>query len=978
MLRRLIEARRRAGSDDNSNLSNSGRISETDGSTSVGGSSASNIGGCANNDSTEPSTTAAAPSTAPIPSKPSFVIRASSSPTNFRKKYWTSKAESWNADERLRELVANTTRVEELKCFDACIEASDAMASISTSSGRVDDATGLVDCSVLVSADGELLLIPQDQQTKEAKRLSLEAAMAASPASKRRLIREEEERFLDHARGFWNHERQPNDLGVEYQSAVFLGNDLYNHGDEVLNGFSAKGWSVTAASLAMKQSANAVGDFAEFVEELVLTKKSCAAQENQMINKLRDMVEESAARGKLIEYQRYLHESFPDDNLVLDVLPARVGPLLSPGGTLQATMVALENYYSTLAESDSSLWRKITLQSGALTQLQSAKHQTDDRVKSRQIALQEMMRRVKAMEEHLVRCKDDARLKWDQVHEAEMRVSQMVEEKMMERSRLREQQRLERIKQNEATRAKEAAEGNRGTMSSSEIWDMVSAVTASMDEGSFEPIDIPHPQATVSRDKSWSDSEPGDEISELPRSTSMDEDDSELVKQHIPMTSRYDLEEECGLPEIRSAALAADEAVEDAANSLLSVLSNWDTTSRSARLAAETCLISASNAQASCLRSIIALERESITERLRLLEEVENVAKNIDVRADMNRYIASDKQKPGGQSFLGEDDDGGVASALAVLHTHADGDIGMANPTNYRASHLNDSGQELDGEDESSITPEYLEEAVDVFFRADPLLLAGAAGSGKTENAQEELRAIVEKLCTIGRDKSPNARSRRSTICYSINAKRNSHAKIPSAVQFHGLCRVFSETLSGCSMDSSGVANAKLLMNLSQNFYCREKDADGKGRDVYLKSHLADHPLWQRDDFWDEALHQIVAESITHSGVIANIEGPSSRMVTATTKKRSEWTETYTTKWHDLKEAERYQAASQVHAVVSAQLGAMCHSMMEFGCGLERTSAFVRRMSIRNQLPVSQRTALLRHLIGRDVEDGDVDIKKDG
>ena len=62
---------------------------------------------------------------------------------------------------------------------------------------------------------------------------------------------------------------------------------------------------------------------------------------------------------------------------------------------------------------------------------------------------------------------------------------------------------------------------------------------------------------------------------------------------------------------------------------------------------------------------------------------------------------------------------------------------------------------------------------------------------------------------------------------------------------------------------------------------------------------------------------------------------------------------------------ERHEAASQVHAVVFAQLGALAHSMIEFGCGLERSCAFVRRMAIRNQLPMSQRTILLQHLVER-------------
>lgn len=66
-----------------------------------------------------------------------------------------------------------------------------------------------------------------------------------------------------------------------------------------------------------------------------------------------------------------------------------------------------------------------------------------------------------------------------------------------------------------------------------------------------------------------------------------------------------------------------------------------------------------------------------------------------------------------------------------------------------------------------------------------------------------------------------------------------------------------------------------------------------------------------------------------------------------------------------------------MHAVVCAQLGAISHSMIEFGCGFERSAAFVRRMAIRNQLPISQRTILLQHLVGR-TNNSDSDCCHDG
>jgi hypothetical protein len=126
---------------------------------------------------------------------------------------------------------------------------------------------------------------------------------------------------------------------------------------------------------------------------------------------------------------------------------------------------------------------------------------------------------------------------------------------------------------------------------------------------------------------------------------------------------------------------------------------------------------------------------------------------------------------------------------------------------------------------------------------------------------------------------------------------------------------------------------------------------------------LIGHPLWEEDEFWDQALYQCVAESLTHSGVMQNYERASSRQ--GKNSGNSEWSQQKKLLWHDLNHAERSEAATQVHAVVFAQLGALAHSMMEFGCGTKRACAFVRRMCVRNQLPISQRSMLLSHLMGK-------------
>lgn len=119
--------------------------------------------------------------------------------------------------------------------------------------------------------------------------------------------------------------------------------------------------------------------------------------------------------------------------------------------------------------------------------------------------------------------------------------------------------------------------------------------------------------------------------------------------------------------------------------------------------------------------------------------------------------------------------------------------------------------------------------------------------------------------------------------------------------------------------------------------------------------------------FRDIALTQQISESLTHSGVMSNFERSNSQL-----RRKSEYAQARKTRWYDLNQTERIEAASQVHAVVFAQLGALAHSMLEFGCGLERACAFVRRMAIRNQLPSSHRTMLLMHLMERqDIDEKD-------
>ena len=685
--------------------------------------------------------------------------------------------------------------------FVKCVEAYDDLASTGISSGRVDPKTGLIDCSVLVSADGELLIIPRAQQ-----------------------LQTEESRKDQRTKSIL--ERTSNDFGEEYQSAVFMGNDLDVLGDQGLNGFSAKGWSLPAATLAVKQSADAMGDFADFLERLLVSKKSAAANESRLMHQLTPLIE---GKTHIEEYSKLLAETFPAQDL--DLPSTRVGPISFQHGTIQSEMVALKHYYTSIAQIESKRWRAVAAPTGALTKLREAKIRTDQRESNRRMALQEMLEKKQFLEQHLVDCKETAARKWNEVHDTEEKVTRLLEEKMLERSRLKEQKRIERMKQAEEKRIQDSPQ--RPT-TSSEILDIVSAVTASMEEGSFEPMDLPQmPFAAQMEQAQIGDMQDPDG----PYQSRSEEEDLPIS---LPMASRHDLEDECDLPQLRVAALTADDAVEDAGISLLSFLKDWDVTRRSARLAAETCLIGSCNAQAQCLRSIIEGERQALKERTELLDNLEAIAFDVDIRGDIDNYIKQDKKESGGTSFLGDDDDGGLAAALTVIETYSDGNFGTE-------SDFDDSVTSSQMNDDEQLSPEHLEEAIDSFFTENPLLGSNADSEEGHHAAMDEFENTVSRLCAGG-----NERLLRSTICFALNAKRNHHDEIPTMIQFIGLCRLFSALLGGCETSGSGASLAKMLMKLSQRFYLCESvsNDEGEPKKTFVKTHLVNHPLWENDELW--------------------------------------------------------------------------------------------------------------------------------
>lgn len=861
-------------------------------------------------------------------------------------------------------------KLTDLASFDACVEACDALAASSSyaqSSAKTDQETGMKDCSVLVSPDGDLLLVPQEprrtvQQLQELAEANANDANASgtqgSPQSQPQPHPQPQSPYAHFLAS-----RKDSD---DYNSAVIMGYDLQGRGDYTLNGFSAMGWSAAATSLAIRQSEQSLREMTGFMEELITTKKEHAARAANACDHLHHMSEHHGVAPPLplppsirnngapkrrvtsAEALFSLSELEPMGKAVLELASNRVGPLSYRGGTIHAATVAFEQYLIMMAESDANRWRMAS--HGSLAEIRLAADKAAERAYHRERSLKDMQSRANEIEARLVYCKTESSRRWQLVHEAEELVTKVMEDNMLERSRERERQRLEQFRLEEEAHARDTSKAHLGA-TQAEVWDMIAAATDSMEDGSFTPLDLP--QAPVKGPRDQAMQAPG-EPSALPRSTSQDSNDSS-----IPFASRSQIEQQCNLPGLRASALAADEAIEDTAGSLLNVLSNLDTTRRSARVAAETCLLSACHAQSACLKSLVQMERASIEERLQSLVEVERIVEGMDARVDLDAYITNDKSDRGGSTWLGDDDDGGIASALAVLSSHVDGSLGHTSPNRMATV-----GWDDEEEDEDDVTPEQLEDAVDDLFCEDFSLMS--------DKTREEYEKTVTFLCKVAEDrKHVSSRSRRSTICYALNSKRTL-AEMKCQLQFDALAKVVYSVLTACDQEAGGVANAKMCMMLSQSFFINaaakeqtetstnseSPNRNARDKRIYVKSQLIEHPLWQDEEFWDQALFQCVTESLTHSGVMANFErgGGSAN--------RSEWTETRKLKWHDLSHSERSEASSQVHAVVFAQLGALAHSMIEFGCGLERSCAFVRRMSVRNQLPISQRTMLLMHLVG--------------
>jgi len=877
--------------------------------------------------------------------------------------------------------------------FDACVEACDALTA---SSGRVSSTSvdqfsnehdfEVSDCSVIVSPDGALLFLPKTE-TAHGNLINSNSSNASNSSTKSSsdediksteqditISRDAETHQNDSTLGR-NSPTEELFPGEEFESAIVMGNDMTLGGDKTMNGFSAKGWNPHLATASIRQAVKTLEATGSFVEELILSRKNSAASTSQACDQLRDILiidnmdEEgivvtprkeikSVESGENQESDARVEGNFslktetrnsaalktsgknvvlsPSSSNAAASTKSQAGPLLFPGSSLHEALVAMDQYHSKVAEGDARRWRMASLttgglpsnEDGALPSVQQAAKRAGERAARREKGIMDMQLILAEAELILKTRKDGTKKLWFDVHKGEAEVNRRLEEMTRERSRRREHTRRKEENERQA-----AISGGTltSTVTQQEIWELVSQAAANMD-ASFAPTGLPAPKSTGPIDKSISP----------PKSVNSDKDSPRHSLLVDASDARDRIEDELGLNRIRMAAVEAEEDVKDTAGALLNVLSVNDTTKRSACVAAEACLLSSASAQANCLRSLVEIERASIAERLQLIERLEEKINSINVRKDLNKFIEHDKAKvPRGSTRTGEDDDGGIASALAVLNSHSEsiGGIGVAG--NAEMSSFSGWGDDDDDVIDEVVDREVLETAVEELFTR-----------GKTVDSKK-LSASVHILVKAVGEKSVRARGYRASTCYAINQHRGRNTKIYHEEQFEGLCQVLDALLTGCDRESADVASAKMIMMLAQTFYItRETDGEGSEAKVkrsYPNVKLCNHLIWSDEDFWVQALFQCVTESLSQSGVILQVR-----------VKKSESPRKM--KWHDLSLDERAEAASQVHAVIFAQLGALAHSMIEFGCTVEQAIAFVRRLSVRHQLPLSQRTMLLSHL----------------
>jgi len=648
--------------------------------------------------------------------------------------------------------------------------------------------------------------------------------------------------------------------------------------------------SSDAAGMAFRQSTVALKRMSDFVEHICQSRKEDAQNMIEACDSIRQAVIDapktpvksptSSNQGMI---RKLLNQNSGEDNFYAFGDYSNMAPGLgfkTNFPTLNSAIIAMEHYHAVTSEADLDRWNNISLPAqensqildelshqkmiltgkSSLSQIQHMTQKTNERSLKREKALQKAQKHAEDAEEKLRVLKLDAKQKWDAVRDAEVlsreKISDAIQARRESIARERERKRNEILNQkDDYIQGNSPKNGTAPTDSidiaptptQQEIWEMVSQVTDSFDQGSFAPTFVPPPPKV-------------DDSVEM----------EDAAPQFITLTpmEQMQIEYDCNVPRLRSAAKAADECVEDAVGALLNALSILDTTTRSARIAVEAGLLSAANTQADCLRSMVEMEKASLQRKLKELENFENKVKQINIRSDLCQSIEDDKKNPENRSQVREDDDGGIASALAVLNGHRDA-LGGMSALEHQLGNVVLEG--WGASDETGIVSrEEIDKMIQYLFKSDP---STSVALKKNEDAEipHNLNDIVSFVVGAVKDHTKMSRIHRAMVCSALNKQRSVLTEIKYEANFNGLCDILNSLLSGCDRQTDDIDNAKMCMILAQTFYRVDEDGlkndldteteakeesiassriEGRDNRIYVKDSLKGHSLWSDEHFW--------------------------------------------------------------------------------------------------------------------------------
>lgn len=147
------------------------------------------------------------------------------------------------------------------------------------------------------------------------------------------------------------------------------------------------------------------------------------------------------------------------------------------------------------------------------------------------------------------------------------------------------------------------------------------------------------------------------------------------------------------------------------------------------------------------------------------------------------------------------------------------------------------------------------------------------------------------------------------------------------------------------------VHGAKMAMMLASTFWRPKPAGPGpgagttKGRREFVGRRLVWHPLWKDSVFWTRALQDQIREQLEAVGELLPFGAAA---------------------WHDAGAEARADVVGRVHNTVFSNVGALAHSMLEFGAPVEDAREFVLRASEQYGLPEEMEHLLLEHVARRE------------